>query len=86
MFRGENNPAFLLENVTAVEIDVVRHDNFYFYNRRENGQSVITAERISPQRAAQIVESNADSDQYATGEVDFGLAVCEWTWTAKLAF
>jgi len=71
---------------TAVEIDVVRHDHFYFYNRRENGQSVVSAQRISPERAAQIVQSNADSDQYTTGQVTFQSTPCEWTWTAKLAF
>jgi len=71
---------------TAVEIDVVRHDSFYFYNRRENGQSVIKAQRISPQRAFDIYEANSDAEQFATGRVDFGPAGCEWTWTAKIAF
>ncbi|MBP6473105.1 MAG: hypothetical protein KBE23_06685 [Chloroflexi bacterium] len=69
----------------VVEIDLVRHEHFYFYNRRENGRSVVNAQRISPQRAQDIYEANADAQQHVTGRVDFGPASCEWTWTAKLA-
>ena len=76
---------FALSGTVAVEIDLVRHEHFYFYNRRENGRSVVNAQRISPQRAQDIFEANADAQQHVTGRVDFGPASCEWTWTAKLA-
>jgi len=76
----------IIAQATAVEIDIVRHEHFYFYNRRENGRGVVNAQRIAPQRALDIYDANRDADQYTTGRVDFGPAPCEWTWTAKLAF
>ena len=68
----------------AVEIDIVRHEAFYFYNRRENGRGVVTAQRIAPERARGIVEANDDAEQYVTGKVTFSPEPCQWTWTAKL--
>lgn len=83
---GNTPPVEAIEQATAVvEIDIVRHEHFYFYNRRVGGHSVVTAERISPQRALDIYDANTDAPQYNTGRVDFGPAPCEWTWTAKLA-
>jgi len=75
----------IVEQTKAVEVDIVRHEHFYFYNRRENGRGIVLAERISPQRALDIYDANAEAQQYTTGHVDFGPAPCEWTWTAKLA-
>ena len=78
--------ALVVTQATAVvEIDIVRHEAFYFYNRRENGRSVVSAQRISPERAQGIVEANDDVEQYATGNVTFSPEPCQWTWTAKLA-
>ena len=83
MDLGMNSPTVVVVQVKTVEVDIVRHEHFYFYNRRENGHSVVTAERIPPQRALDIYDANTDSEQYTSGRVNFGPAACEWTWTAK---
>lgn len=67
-----------------VEIDIARHESYYFYNRRLNGRSVVSGQRIAPERARGIVEANADAVQASTGEVDFSERPSTWTWTARV--
>lgn len=74
----------VIEEPALVEVDVVRHESYYFYNRRLNGRSVVSGQRIAPERARAIVEANAGAPQYATGDIDFGERPCQWTWTAKV--
>ncbi len=69
-----------------VEIDLVRHEHFFFYNRREDGQSTVTARRIPVERARQIYEANEGNDwQQTRGQVSFEAAPCEWSWTTRIA-
>lgn len=68
-----------------VEVDLVRHEHFFFYNRRENGRSVVNSQRIAPDRARQIYEANAGNEwQRKNGLVNFDPAPCEWSWTTRL--
>lgn len=85
--NGTATALTIVEQVKTVEVDIVRHEHFYFYNRRENGHSVVTAERIPPQRAREIYEANRSNDEQRTiGRVDFDRPPCEWSWTTRFVF
>lgn len=67
------------------EVDVVRHDFHYFYNRREDGVAAVFGKPISRERAMQIVEANEDCKGYVSGVVDFTQdEPREWAWTAVI--
>lgn len=69
---------------TIVEVDIVRHEHFFFYNRREDGRSVVTSQRIAPDRARQIYEANqTNAWQRTTGRISFDATPCEWSWTTR---
>lgn len=71
---------------TIVEIDLVRHDAHIFYNRRENGRSIVTGQRVPLDRARQIYEANQENDwQRRNGLVSFDPAPGEWSWTTRIA-
>lgn len=54
-----------------IHIDLVRHNHFYFYGRRENGQTVAPAQNITRERAMEIHNANLDEIIIQTGLVDF---------------
>lgn len=56
-----------------VEVQVVRHGNFYFHNIFRNGERVIFGESITADRARQIVESSTaeGAETTARGELSF---------------
>lgn len=68
-----------------VEIDITRHDYHYFYNRRINGKTVVTARRIESDLAQEIYLAYAErGEQYNTGVVDFDPAPRQWMWTVRV--
>jgi hypothetical protein len=70
-----------------IELNPVRDGAFVFYNRRENGNKVHTAERISLDHAQEIYETNNEAAvdwQRQTGHIDFGTEPCVWSWTARV--
>lgn len=70
---------------TIVEIDLVRDGSHIFYNRRENGRTVIAAQPVKHERAQGIYEANAGEGQQRTiGTVDFGPGPRTWSWTVKI--
>lgn len=83
---GIEYPEDEMETITKVwrtEVDVIRQDFHYFYNRREDGVAAVFGEVISRDRAMQIVEANEDNESYVTGVVDFIQdEPREWAWTA----
>lgn len=46
------NTQTLSQTAIRIEIDIIRHNNFYFYNRRENGRSIVVGKPITSQRAS----------------------------------
>jgi len=71
---------------TVVEIDIIRHNFFYFYNLRRNGQKIETAKRIDRERAEEIYNENLGQGKQRTiNRVIFDdLRPCEWSWTVRL--
>lgn len=73
--------------VKIVEIDLVRSPyGHIFYNRRENGRHVVSAQPIDRRRARQIYEANhnAPDAEFERGRVDFRPTAGEWSWTVRL--
>lgn len=70
---------------TITDIDIVRHNTYYFYNLRRDGHTVVNSEQIGRDRARQIYEANQDQAQQRTkGVVSFDAAPCEWSWTVRI--
>lgn len=69
---------------TRIEIDIMRDGNFYFYNRRESGLTVVDAQRVSGARAREIVAENAAEVKYQTGCVRFDEGNYCFSWTAEV--
>lgn len=67
-----------------IEIDIMRDGNFYFYNRRESGVTVVDAQRVSGARARAIVAENAADVKYQTGNVRFDEGDYRFSWTAEV--
>lgn len=67
----------------VIEVDVIRHNMFYFMNRREDGETVISAVLITRERAMQVYQANEGRGRQRTiNTVDFSdLRPCEWSWT-----
>lgn len=72
--------------VKIVEIDIVRSGHHYFMNRRENGRTVVNAQRINRDRARQVYEANNGlGRQRRINQVSFtDIRPCEWSWTITL--
>lgn len=66
-----------------IEINLIRHDHFFFYTLRINGRTEINGKPISRERAKEIFESNQDvKEQYVSGLVNFDPeTACQWAWT-----
>lgn len=75
----------VLTNKQKIEINLMRHNHFYFHTVRINGRSRFQAERIDRDRALEIYQNNQDAEEtYVSGRVDFDPErPCEWTWTAE---
>lgn len=55
-----------------IEVHVVRHGEFYFYNQWRGGVQEVIGERISVDRARQIVESgDGAAETSSRGQVQF---------------
>lgn len=44
----------------VINLHIVKHNDFYFYTRRENGRTIIDAQRINAERATGIMRLNED--------------------------
>lgn len=76
--------AIISKSVTRIEIDIVRDHGFYFYNRREDGRTVINAQRISCDRAQEIMAENANACTCQTGTARFDDGPHQFSWTAEI--
>ena len=70
--------------LTITRIEIVRHNNYYFYNRSENGRYVVEGERISSGRARDIIAANTDQVEYQDGEIRFDPGMHSFSWTGKI--
>lgn len=70
----------------VIEVDVIRHNFYYFMNRREDGETVISAVLITRERAMQILGANKGHGRQRTiNTVDFDpIRPAEWSWTMRL--
>lgn len=68
----------------ATEIDIVRHKNFYFYNRREGKRTAVHGQPITRERAEEVIEANAGNVKIQTGTVRFDFGDFEFSWTAEI--
>lgn len=64
-----------------VSLHIVKDNNFHFYTRRENGRIVIDAERISAQRAADIMQLNEEDPAVTISQRQ---ADCGFSWMADV--
>jgi hypothetical protein len=73
-------------SATIVEINLVRNNGHIFYNRRENGQAVVTAKLIDSDQAQEIYYANAERGEWqrTTGAIDFGTEPRVWSWSVKV--
>ncbi len=74
----------ITQTPARIEINIVRDQGFYFYNRREDGRTVINAQRISCDRAQEIMAENANACTCQTGTVRFDDGPHQFSWTAEI--
>lgn len=60
------------------QIVIIREGDQFLYSRFDNGQPAVIGRRISPDRAKEIHEGNADADQKGRGAVDFNGPGSSW--------
>lgn len=71
---------------TTIDLHIVFDGHFYFYNRHENGRIVVDADRITAERAGNIIKMNEDDPAVeisTRGQVQIGSAH-GWSWMAKI--
>lgn len=80
-------PNITNEETAVVEIELARHNSFVFYNRRENGRTVVAEQRIPLDRARQIYDANQGNEwQQANGSIGFDTTPAgDWLWTTRIA-
>ena len=68
-------------HTVTIQLHIAYDGHFYFYNRHENGRIVIDADRISAERAADIMKLNDDDPAVQTSKriIDSG-----WSWMASV--
>ncbi|MCA9926754.1 MAG: hypothetical protein KC421_30510 [Anaerolineales bacterium] len=68
----------------SIEVHVVRNGHFYFYSRWRNGMQDVFAEKITRERAQQIVEGSDEASEVSSrGEVSFAADGADFSFIAK---
>lgn len=79
----------MLESIVTekvvTEIRITRDFEFYFYSRKENGQTAILAQRITQARAKEIIESFPGQGRTIGHEpVDWTPGARQFTWVVTV--
>jgi hypothetical protein len=70
----------------TIEIDIVRSGHIYFMNRRENGTTVVDADRVKREHALEVYQNNTGlGRERSINTVNFDdIRPHEWSWTITL--
>ena len=70
----------------VIDLHIVYDGTYYFYNRHENGRIMVDADRITAERAGNIIQLNEDDpavEVSTRGRVQIG-SPHGWSWMAKI--
>lgn len=69
-------------HTVTINLHIAHDGNYYFYTRRENGRIMVDSQRISAQRAADIMKLNDEDPAVKTSQRQIGNG---WSWLADVA-